>query len=44
NGLKLHQGRFSLTIRRNFFAVRVVKHWKRLPREVVDSASLELFK
>ena len=33
-----------LGIRKNFFTVRVVKHWHRLPREVVDTPSLETFK
>lgn len=42
--LKLHQGRFRLGIGKNSFMERVVRRWKRLAREMVESPSLEMFK
>jgi len=43
NGFKVKEGRFRLDIRKKFLAMRVVKRWHRLPREVVDAPSLETF-
>jgi len=31
-------------MRKNFFTMRVVKHWSMLPREVVEAPCLETFK
>ncbi|KFV81831.1 hypothetical protein N308_05035, partial [Struthio camelus australis] len=44
NGHKLKHTQFQLNTRKNFFTVRVTEHGNRLPREVVESPWLEIFK
>jgi len=44
NGLKQKEGGFSLHIKKKSFAMRVVKHWHRVPRKAVDAPSLAVFK
>ena len=44
NGFKLRHRKFRLNMRKNFFPLRVTEPWPRLPGEVVQSPSLEIFK
>lgn len=49
NGLELDYNKFHLNLKKKtqnptFFTVRVMKHWLRLPRKVVESPSLEILK
>jgi len=44
NGHKLRHKKFRLKMRKNFFPLRVTEPWPRLPKEVVESPSLEIFK
>jgi len=44
NGLKLVHRKFCTNVQKNFFTIRVREHWHRLPREVVESPSMEISK
>ena len=44
NGFELKEGKFMLDIEKKFFKIKVVRHWIRLPREVMDAPFLEVFK
>ena len=44
NGHKLRHRKFRLNLRKSFFPLRVTEPWPRLPREAVESPSLEIFK
>jgi len=44
NGHKLTHRKFRLNMRKNFFTLMFTEPWNRLPRGVVESSSLEIFK
>ena len=44
NGLKPEHKKFHADVWKDFFTVRVTEHWNRLPRVVVESPSMEVFK
>jgi len=44
NRHKLKHRKFQLNMRKNFFPLRVMEHWNRLPRGLVESPSLEILK
>ena len=43
NGFKQEESRFRLDSKKKFFTLKMVGHWNRLSREVVDALSLEVF-
>jgi len=44
NAHKLKHRAFHLSMRKTFFTLRVMEPWNRLPREAVESSSLEIYK
>jgi len=44
NGFKLKEAKFRLDARKKFLMIRVVRHWHRLPGEILAVPSLEVFK
>jgi len=43
NGHKLKHRKFRLNMRKNFLTLRVTEPWHRLPKEAMESPSLEIF-
>ena len=44
NGLKLEHRKICTNMHKNFYMVRAMENWNRLPREVVESPSMKIFK
>jgi len=44
NGHKVKHRKFHLNMRKNFFTLRMTEPWNRLPREVSESPSEDIFK
>lgn len=44
SGHKLKHRNFHLIMREMIFTLKVVEHWNRLPKKVVESPSLEILK
>lgn len=44
SGLKLEHRKIHTNMQKYFFTIRVTEHWKRLPREIVESPSMKIFK
>jgi len=44
NSLKLEHRKFRTNMWKKFFMVKMMEHWNRLPKEVVESPSMETFK
>lgn len=44
NGFKIKENRFVSDIRKEFFAMRMMRHWNWLPRNLVDAPFLEVLK
>ena len=42
NGLKLEHRKFHTNVWNNFFMIRVMDRWNRLPREVVESPTVDI--
>ena len=44
HSLKVFKPRCHTTVRRNFFSLRIVNEWNKLPQDVVDASLVNMFK